>query len=213
MPKDTWWNLPEAKRQRIIDAALVEFGARGFSAGSLNTIARDADIAKGSLFQYFEDKLDMFASISSFCSEAIRSGVLDVVGSEPEEGFFTFVRRLVGTWLQYFRDHPAYQAMAFAVANEIDAEARAATRRVANEVWVATLGPMVKRAADRAEFQDGVDPDQVIAMVVLLLRHLDSAPFLPHIDPVLGLHGAPPARVEEIALDLVDALERAYGRP
>ena len=42
---------------------MVEFGTRGFSAGSLNVIASQAGIAKGSLFQYFEDKLDFFVTI------------------------------------------------------------------------------------------------------------------------------------------------------
>ena len=52
-----------------------------------------------------------------------------------------------------------------------------------------------------------------LAMVVLLLRHLDKAPFYKHVDPILQLTDKRPKEVERISLELVDALERAYGRP
>jgi hypothetical protein len=50
-------------------------------------------------------------------------------------------------------------------------------------------------------------------MVVMLLRHLDKAPFYPHVDPILGLADKPAQEVEGVALALVDALERAYANP
>jgi len=50
-------------------------------------------------------------------------------------------------------------------------------------------------------------------MTVLLLRHLDSAPFQPHVDPVLGLYDKSAKQVDRIASELVDALQRAYGNP
>ena len=59
MPTPTWQRLDESRRQAITDAAEAEFAANGFSGGSLNVIARDAGVAKGSLFQYFTDKADL----------------------------------------------------------------------------------------------------------------------------------------------------------
>ena len=53
MPRPTWFNLDEGRRERVLRAAMAEFGSRGYSAGSLNVIAREAGVAKGSLFQYF----------------------------------------------------------------------------------------------------------------------------------------------------------------
>ena len=86
-------------------------------------------------------------------------------------------------------------------------------RSVTSAHFVSELTPLVKGADARGEFAPGVAVDQVIAMVVLLLRHLDKAPFYPHVDPVLDLTDKRPAEVERISLELVDALERAYGRP
>lgn len=55
MPTVTWARVDPARRAAVVEAAEAEFGAHGFSRGSLNVIARRAGVAKGSLFQYFAD--------------------------------------------------------------------------------------------------------------------------------------------------------------
>jgi len=191
---------------------MVEFGKRGFSAGSLNVIAREADIAKGSLFQYFTDKLDMFTTICEAGIETIRDAALEGVDVENDQ-FFPALRQIVCQWLRFFSTHPLERAIAYAAGNEVDEDAANAIRGVSSAAFVSELAPLVKAADARGEFAPGTKVDQVVAMVVLLLRHLDKAPFYPHVDPILDLTAKRPAEVERIALELVDALERAYGQP
>jgi len=212
MPTETWWNLPPEKRERVTEAAMVEWGKRGFSAGSLNVIAREAEIAKGSLFQYFDDKLDMFATICEAGIERIRDAALAGIDVE-NDSFFPALRQIVRNWLEFFRSHPVERGLAYAAGYEVDQEAGAAVRSVTSSHFLSELSPLVKGAVARGEFRPDADADQIISMVVLLLRHLDKAPFYPHVDPVLDLTNKRPAEVERVALELVDALERAYGRP
>lgn len=210
MAKSTWWNLPEEKRARVTQAAISEFGRRGFSAGSMNVIAREAGIAKGSLFQYFDDKLDLFTEVSASANTGVRAATLRGVDLEADP-FFVSLRRFVTNWIAYFRAHPLERAAGFATANEIDADARAAVGSVTNAGYVEILLPAVRRARDSGELRPDVDVEQVVAMVILLLRHLNTAPFYAHIDPVLRLDELPADDVDRIAVDLVDALERAYA--
>src|SRR5690349_5607311 len=49
MPTETWMRLPDARRATVLDAAEAEFARNGYSRGSLNVIAREAGVAKGSL--------------------------------------------------------------------------------------------------------------------------------------------------------------------
>lgn len=60
MPKQTFHNLPEEKRAAIVNAAIDEFVEHGFKAASINRIVANSDISKGSFYQYFEDKRDVF---------------------------------------------------------------------------------------------------------------------------------------------------------
>ena len=73
MPTVTWARLDPIRRAAVVEAAEAEFGAHGFSQGSLNVIARRAGVAKGSLFQYFADKRDLYAFIADVGSQRVRA--------------------------------------------------------------------------------------------------------------------------------------------
>jgi TetR/AcrR family transcriptional regulator len=60
MPKDTFFNLDEAKRNRIFEAAVDEFSQRRFSEASINQVVKNAGISRGSFYQYFQNKEDLY---------------------------------------------------------------------------------------------------------------------------------------------------------
>lgn len=60
MPTATWWNLDEQKRDAIIQAALREFAAHNYAQASLSAIVKSVGIAKGSIYQYFADKEELY---------------------------------------------------------------------------------------------------------------------------------------------------------
>ena len=59
MPKETFYNLPEDKKKRILDAAAEEIVRVPASEMSINKIIQKADISRGSFYQYFDDKHDL----------------------------------------------------------------------------------------------------------------------------------------------------------
>ena len=63
MPKQTFYNLSKEKRNVIVDAAVNEFADYGFEGASINRIVANSGISKGSFYQYFEDKMDVFKSL------------------------------------------------------------------------------------------------------------------------------------------------------
>jgi len=60
MPKDTFFNLLEEKRNKIIDAAKVEFTANPLRKSRVSNIIKEAEIPRGSFYQYFEDLDDLY---------------------------------------------------------------------------------------------------------------------------------------------------------
>ncbi len=60
MPSSTFLNLPADKRARIVELAIEEFSERPYAQASLSRIVARAGIAKGSIYQYFADKLDLY---------------------------------------------------------------------------------------------------------------------------------------------------------
>lgn len=60
MPRSTFFNLPEEKRQRIAELAIDEFARQPYAKVSISRLVAGAGIAKGSFYQYFDDKLDLY---------------------------------------------------------------------------------------------------------------------------------------------------------
>ena len=59
MIKQTFYNLPEEKRNRISQAILKEFSSASTEKVSINRIIKAAKISRGSFYQYFDDKVDL----------------------------------------------------------------------------------------------------------------------------------------------------------
>ncbi|AWW98927.1 TetR/AcrR family transcriptional regulator [Oenococcus oeni] len=60
MPKETFYNLSEEKRQRIINSAEKEFFRVPLSKASIANIVTGAQIPRGSFYQYFDDLNDLY---------------------------------------------------------------------------------------------------------------------------------------------------------
>ena len=58
MPKQTFYNLKEEKREKIEQALLKEFSNNTFGGASISNIIAEAQIPRGSFYQYFENKED-----------------------------------------------------------------------------------------------------------------------------------------------------------
>ena len=131
MPTVTWARLDPLRRAAVVEAAEAEFGAHGFSRGSLNVIARRAGVAKGSLFQYFADKLDFYAYVADVASQRVRSymegRIRELDTSRP---FFEFLTDLLDAWVAYFADHPRDRSLHAAATLEVDTDARISVRTV-----------------------------------------------------------------------------------
>lgn len=60
MPKDTFFNLNKEKQEKIMRTAVSEFSNNGFENANIGNIAKNASVAKGSMYQYFENKKELF---------------------------------------------------------------------------------------------------------------------------------------------------------
>ena len=64
MAKKRFDNLDPEKQTRLFDSAAEEFSAHGYDGASLNRILKKSGMSKSSLYYYFEDKADLFVSLT-----------------------------------------------------------------------------------------------------------------------------------------------------
>lgn len=93
-------------RQKIIQAAIEVFGKNGFQNSSIAEIARRADVADGTIYQYFKNKEDLFFAIPSektkeFCQE-LELHLQGITGSVNK------MRKFIWYYLYFFQQNPEY---------------------------------------------------------------------------------------------------------
>ncbi|KAA8961786.1 TetR/AcrR family transcriptional regulator [Mycobacterium sp.] len=211
MPTVTWARVDPARRAAVVEAAEAEFGAHGFSRGSLNVIARRAGVAKGSLFQYFADKRDLYSYIADVASQRVRSYMEDRIRvRDPSRPFFEFLTDLLDDWVAYFAEHPRERSLHAAVSMEVDTEARVSVRSVIDRHYLEVLRPLVREAHTRGDLRADCDTDALLSLLLLIFPHLALAPYVRGMDPVLGLDEPTPEQPALAVRRLVAVLATAF---
>jgi AcrR family transcriptional regulator len=212
MPTVTWGRVDPARRAAVLEAAEAEFSARGFSNGSLNVIARRAKVAKGSLFQYFADKADLYAFVADTAGQRVRSYMeRQIVELDSSRPFFEFLTDMLDVWVAYFADHPRERALHAAASLEVDTDARISVRTVIHRQYLEVLRPLVREARDRGDLRADADTDALLSLLLLIFPHLALAPYLRGIDPILGLDEPTPELPALAVRRLVAVLAAAFG--
>ena len=81
MPSSTFFRLPQEKRERLLCAATDEFARTTFAEASINRIVQSAHIPRGSFYQYFEGKEDLFF----FLLESMKDSYIKTLGRAISE--------------------------------------------------------------------------------------------------------------------------------
>ena len=93
----------ERTMRKILDAAIAEFGERGFSEGSIVGITQRARVALGTFYTYFDSKEALFAALVEDMSAQVRSAVAPAL-SEGSDALDA-ERRALAAYLDFARDH------------------------------------------------------------------------------------------------------------
>lgn len=91
MCTETFLHLPEEKRHRFLDAAWEEFTAVSFGEASINQIIRRAGIPRGSFYQYFTDKEDLFSYLMELIGSHFSRELRDLVVQADGDLFHTLL--------------------------------------------------------------------------------------------------------------------------
>lgn len=82
MPTNTFFNLPAEKKHKILKAANKEFARVPLEQASIKNIVEDAEIARGSFYQYFENKQDLFEYIMTSKTGDMEKNLIEKIEQE-----------------------------------------------------------------------------------------------------------------------------------
>jgi AcrR family transcriptional regulator len=90
MPKPTFLNLSKEKQELLINAAKKEFSRVPLHEASISNIIKDAGIPRGSFYQYFEDKEDIFFFLFDEDSRRVNELFISIIKINNGDLFASF---------------------------------------------------------------------------------------------------------------------------
>ena len=170
MPKQTFFNLPREKRETIMNAAIEEFADYGLENASTNRIVKNSGIAKGSFYQYFEDKQDVFLHMIDVIEHKEMEFFKDKHPPSNNMDTFQYFRWLIKAGMEFGFAHPRLVQAAWRVLlgeGLIYGENFAVYREKSSQ-WLTAL---IKQSMALGE----VDPSIDVELAVMIMETWSNA--------------------------------------
>lgn len=117
MPKPTFLRLSDTKRQKFIAAAWKEFSTYNYEKASLSRLVGDLGIAKGSIYQYFENKKDLYLYLIEHANQQKQQYLKEKITSPPEN-FLDWFEHIDAVGLQFESEYPHISKFLYNVSQE-----------------------------------------------------------------------------------------------
>jgi len=133
MPKQTFFNLPDEKRENFLNIALAEFAENDFQSASISRIVATAGIAKGSFYQYFENKEDLYRYLLDLGAQE-KAALFSAGLPGPTVSIFDYLRQLMQAGVNFELNNPRLSQIGYRAVKsdslppEFLAQARAGSR-------------------------------------------------------------------------------------
>jgi AcrR family transcriptional regulator len=173
LPEQTFYNLPEEKRETILDAAIEEFAERGYQAASISKMVVAAGIAKGSFYQYFADKEDLYRYLLEEASRRQAQFMQDQQPPDPAMGPFAYLRWLLKVGLQFDFMNPRIMKVAqqaFDGAGPLPESVRRETR----ERGMVFLRQLLAQGVESGHIRPDVDLKAAAFVLFTVTRNLNA---------------------------------------
>ena len=171
-----------------MEAAAAVFAERGFRAARVADVAERADIGKGTVYEYFRSKEDLFLAVFQTFSAATLEGAAPAP-SPPPGAAADFLRAFADATLEELREglylYPLTMEFWSAAATSDLRDRLMAEFRQLYASWRGFVADAIRRGIDSGEFGAHVDPVHVAAGLVGAIDALFlQAWFDPSFDPV-----------------------------
>lgn len=191
MPKETFNQLADEKRERILDQAARLFAERGLSQTDMAELAARAGVAKGSLYNYFKSKDELYLHV---CRQALaRSREAVYGGIDPAWDILRQVEHIFRRGVEFAQEHPEYVSLYLNIAS---AGMERFARKISREVEKHTANHLkrlirqgVKKGLVRADIDVNLAAFLINSIYIVFIVSLVSPHFQIRMAEYLDLKG------------------------
>jgi AcrR family transcriptional regulator len=184
LPTKTFLGLPKVKQEKIFRSALKEFGDKGYSLASTNTICKAAAISKGSMYQYFSSKEDLFfyvikKALSEIINTYKTSYQLDVEKMSLKDLFLQSSMQM----FEFYQNYPDHYKLYLRVSYEADAPNYKEIRRYLARYLSAITHQFITIGKKRRVLREDFSSELALFFINNFLTRIVEISFMPGIEP------------------------------
>lgn len=207
-PKDTFNKIAPEKKDRLLKAAAVLFAQNGLSQTDMAQLAARAQVAKGSLYNYFASKEDLYEYVCADGIERSRAAVYG--GLDQDWDIYRQIEHIFTRGLAFTKAHPEYVALYLNMSSAgMDAFAAKLTKKVEHHT-AAHLKEQLRRGIKAGSVRADLDVNLTALLIngiyIMFLASVTSRHFQIRLREYLEIKG----RLSAKALD--DYTVRTIGQ-
>lgn len=173
MPNQTFFNLPEEKRETITNLAISEFANHDYDSASISKIVKRAKIAKGSFYQYFGDKKELYLYLVDLANREKLAFLQQAKPPQSNMGFFPYLRWLFNVGTKFDLTHPALSQIVYRSVYG-DVPFREEVLQMTQASSTEYIKELVQQGVAQGDVVDDINLDLTVFVILTLgegLRH------------------------------------------
>jgi AcrR family transcriptional regulator len=155
--KDTFDKTTVERRQRVIDVAVSEFAARGYSATNINDIAKKAGISIGAMYSYFASKEDLFLAVVGSAYTLLETVLNDVRAKETD--IFKLFEALLAASREYALRYPELNQIYLDLTTQGLSQMASRLSNKLESITVKTYRDVLREAKQKGQIAQNIDEE------------------------------------------------------
>lgn len=179
MPKQTFHNLPKEKQETILDAALKEFSEYGYDLASIQRMVENSGIPRGSFYQYFEDKTDIYGAIMQEIGVRKMKYLEPFLEHKEELGLFELIEKLTRAAMRFGHEDPQAYRIGKDLFNSKTLNLQSFLAEIKKEAYQrnqmspeSLYSSAIQNSLKRGEINPSYSPEFIIPYLEAMIDHM-----------------------------------------
>ncbi len=187
LPTYPFFSLEPHKQNLLIFAALREFAHKGYKGALVENIAKEAQVAKGSIFNYFGDKKSLFLFVFQYALQKVKDHVKLIKEKTVGLNFPERLKSIGKEGLKFTRENPEIFRLYLRLHTESDIEIASTLLKLVRTYSVRFLCDLIEEAKEARELRANTDTLSLAFVLDSVFERLFQSYFLWHMGEPFGI--------------------------
>ncbi|MEL7624768.1 MAG: TetR/AcrR family transcriptional regulator [Clostridiales bacterium] len=166
MPTDTFHRLPAEKKQRIFQAAVQEFARCRFSEASINQIIKQAAIPRGSFYQYFAGKEDLYLYVLQEISKEKLDVYNGFTSADPELSFLEVMEQAIPAIFVWADEHDDYNKIGLRMLQDDSSFMRETISKMSDSIGI--MYDVIKEDQAKGRIRRDIEAESIVDLLQMV---------------------------------------------